>query len=252
MLNFGDDLGAGSQDDGEETPRGVDRVIDQRTQMRKSMIMRLAGFIGAAGLTAALVGSAVAGTGAYFSDSSGPHTISATLGSIKINTANTDIAFTNLLPGESRTATAQFQNTGANPQDVWIVFNQADIGDHLAGTDTNLINDRGTYGAVLIKASGTPVFLSNNLNDDPSSNHCPDQAALLDPVACHGLPHMLKLADNLGVGTPGTFEFTYTVAAKLNSAAQESTPAFVTIHYTIVATQHGITPDNSLNTTPVL
>jgi hypothetical protein len=220
-------------------------------EMRKSMAMRLAGFIGAAGLTAALVGSAVAGTGAYFNDTK-PGTIQATLGSIKIDTANTALSFTNLLPGESQTATAQFQNTGANPQDVWIVFNQADIGDHLAGTDTNLINDHGTYGAALIKASGTPVFLSNNLNDDPGPTHCPNQAALLDPVACHGLPHMLKLVDNLGVGAPGTFEFTYTAAAKLKLAAQEDNPAFQTIHYTIVATQHGITPDDALNTTPVL
>jgi hypothetical protein len=35
-------------------------------------------------------------------------------------------------------------------------------------------------------------------------------------------------------------------------AAQEGNPAFQTIHYTIVATQHGITPDDALNTTPVL
>ena len=220
-------------------------------EMRKSMAMRLAGFIGAAGLTAALVGSAVAGTGAYFSDSA-PGTINATLGSIKLNTANTALSFNNLLPGESGTQAAQFGNSGTNPEDVWVVFNQADIGDHNHLTDTNLINDHGTYGEALVKSGGVDLFYSNNLNDDSVS--CPPGAGALEvpPRACAPLPHMIKLAENLAPGQLSDFTFTYTVAAKLKDAAAEGHLAFQQIHYTIVATQHGITPDDALNTTPVL
>ncbi len=218
--------------------------------MSKSIALRLAGFIGAAGLTAALVGSAVAGTGAYFNDSK-PGTINASLGSIKVDTSNTALSFTNLLPGDSQTQTAQFTNTGLNPQDVWVVFNAADIGDGDSHTDAGLINDLGTYGEVLIKTSGTPVFSSNNLNDD--STTCPPGAGadLVPPRACAPLPHMIKLQQNLGVGASSDFAFTFTVAAKLKAAAAEGGPIFAPIRYTIVATQHDITPDNSLNTTPI-
>lgn len=216
--------------------------------MRKSMILRLAGFIGAAGLTAALVGSAVAGTGAYFSESAPTKTISATLGSIHLNSsAINDLTFTNMLPGESSTQTATFSNSGTNPEDVWVVFAAADIGVHDHLSTVNYINNKGTFGEALIKAAGTPVFYSNNLNDD-SSSCAPGTGA---PFICNPLPHMLKLADNLAPSAVSNMEFTYTPAAKSKGASSENTAAFLPIHYTIVATQHGIAPDNSLNTTPV-
>jgi hypothetical protein len=54
--------------------------------MRKSRAVRVAGFVGALGASAALVGFAATGTGAYFSDS---HTgaINASTGSVKVNIA---------------------------------------------------------------------------------------------------------------------------------------------------------------------
>ena len=54
--------------------------------MRKSRAVRVAGFVGALGASAALVGFAASGTGAYFTDS---HTgsINASTGSIKVDIA---------------------------------------------------------------------------------------------------------------------------------------------------------------------
>ena len=218
--------------------------------MLKSRFTRFAGFIGAAGVTAALVGTAVSGTGAYFNDTA-DGTISSTFGSIEIDTTNTTLSFPNMLPGETQSQTVGFTNVGVNPQDVWVVFDQDDIGDFDYSTDTNLINDKGTYGAAVVKIGGTPVFLSNNMNDDPTVGHCPNQALLLDPVACHGLPHMLLLQENLPAGGFRNMAFEYTPAAKYKVTNLPSNMPFMPIDYHIVATQHGITPDNVLNTTPV-
>lgn len=220
--------------------------------MNKGFALRLGGFIGAAGVTAALVGTAVTGTGAYFSDSR-TGTVTGSLGSITLSTGgsptnDTTLAFTDMLPGEGKTQKVDFTNTGHNPQDVWVVFNQGDMGDGSHLTDTNLINDHGTYGEVLIKSSGVDKFWSNNLNDDAAS--CPPGAGAPGPV-CNPVPHMIKLAENLAPAASGNMEFTYTPAAKLKSSAQENGPAFAPIDYAIVATQHGIAPDDALNTQPI-
>ena len=52
--------------------------------MRKSRAVRVAGFVGALGASAALVGFAASSTGAYFTDS---HTgaVNASTGSVKVN-----------------------------------------------------------------------------------------------------------------------------------------------------------------------
>jgi hypothetical protein len=213
---------------------------------KKSTLLRVAGFIGAAGVTAALVGSAVAGSGAYFSDSK-PGSVSATMGSIKVNTDHTTLSLQNLLPGEAQSQTASFVNSGLNAQDVWVVFDNADLGDHSSGTDTGLINDRGQFGQAEITSQGVTKFWSNNLNDD-SSTCAPGTGA---PAVCNPVPHMLKLQDNLAPGASADLTFTYTPAAKTKGLAWEGNPAFAPIDYQIVATQHGITPDNSLNTVPV-
>lgn len=212
--------------------------------MNKSKAARLTGFIGSAGATALLVGFAVSGTGAYFTDSE-PGTLQGSMGTIQVDASGgygpngTDITFTNMLPGEAQTHTIDYTNTGANNQDVWVVFDQAYLGDFDRDTDTGLINDRGTYAEIHITSFGAPRFESANLNDDADS--CPPGAG--NP-ACNPLPKQILLASNLTPGASGDMVFSYMPGAKYRN--NQGLPEFY-LPYKIVATQHGIAPDNALN-----
>lgn len=206
--------------------------------MIKSTTLRVAGFVGTLGATAALVGAAAMGTGAYFSDAKSG-SISGTMGSIRITAYDgggsnaTDIAFSNMLPGEGQEKTVRYQNTGHNNQDVWLVFNQADLGDHNARTDAGKVNDFGRYGEIHVKGNGTEIFGSKNLNDDPTS--CPPQG-----TDCNPLPPTLKVADNLTPGQVGDFSFGFTPSSRFGNDVQDL--PILHLGYQLVATQHGVAP----------
>src|SRR4051794_24201182 len=118
-------------------------------RMMKSKTARFGAFLATLGVSAGLVGTAVHSTGAYFSDTK-TGAITGTMGSIKVTTyggavdgsGNRNFAFANMLPGEQQTATIQYQNTGRNAEDVYIVFNDTAA---LAA-----INDLGHYGTASI------------------------------------------------------------------------------------------------------
>lgn len=210
--------------------------------MQKNRAVRLTAFIGSAALTAGLAGLAVAGTGAYFTDAEAG-TISATMGTIKIDTSGGDdgvvgkIAFTNMLPGETQAKTINFGNTGSRAQDVWLVFT-SDLGDQ-ANADQTLINNWGRYAEIHITSGSTPVFESNNLNDNPS---CPLGEG--DPdgsYVCNPLPQQVKLASNLNPGAWGSMTFAFRPSSRFDNAVQAAT--ILSLDYKIVATQPGIAPD---------
>jgi hypothetical protein len=205
-------------------------------------MVRLAGFVGSVGVTAALVGVAATGTGAYFSDSK-QGVITGTAGTIKIqghDGSGADalgIDFTKLLPGEVQSKTVRYQNTGDSTQDVWVVFPQSFLGDFNSHTDTGLINDRGRFAEIHIASNGVSRFDSANLNDD--SGTCPPGAG--DP-ACNPLPHAVKVASNLDPGQVGDWTFGFALTAR-NTGGQGA--QVLSLPYTLVATQHGVTPDQS-------
>ena len=124
---------------------------------------KVVGFLGTVALTGGLVASAVAGTGAYFSDTKANNHITGTMGSIQIQghdgsgANNLDSVFTNMLPGQSQSTTLRYSNTGANDEDVWIVFNNP--------TKLHALNQLGTYGEVHVASNGGEKFASQNLND---------------------------------------------------------------------------------------
>jgi hypothetical protein len=213
----------------------------------RSTIVRIAGFIGSVGLTAGLVGAAVTGTGAYFSDAKSGN-ISGTMGSINVEghdgsgADQLGMTFTDMLPGEAQTKTVRFANTGKNAQDVWVVFSQAALGDHNHSTDTGLVNDRGTFAEIRVKSNGTEKFESANLNDDQLS--CPPGSSDATHPPCRELPHMLLLQEDLAPGAVGDFEFMFRPGAKFKGNA--NLPV-LDLPYTLVATQHGIAPDDALN-----
>ncbi|HET8614194.1 MAG TPA: hypothetical protein VFL94_01630 [Actinomycetales bacterium] len=215
--------------------------------MSKKQFLKVTGFIGTLGAGAALVATAATGTGAYFTDSASG-TISGTMGTIQIqgadgNPDNMNISFTKMLPGETGRDTVTFKNIGQNPQDVWVVFPQSALGDGSTSTPNDGVNDFGTYATIQIKSSGTQVFYSNNLNDDTTS--CPPGS--VKPGVnrpCHALPSMIKLADNVAPGAGGNMEFAFTPDAQFRS--NQGLPV-LNLPYKLVATQHGIAPNNALN-----
>lgn len=213
--------------------------------------------VGVGGAAVALTLSLVSlgSTGAYFSDTH-QGGVTGTVGSIKVvgsggtGANNLDLNYNGLLPGTPQTVTAGYQNTGVSPQDVWVVFNNVDA--------LHALNDLGTYGEFHVKANGTPLFDSANLNDGLHNPAAPSCGAL-DPAGCWPVPKMIKVASNVGPTASGTIDFTFGYAAKLKGqspaggGAWNSYPVATTpnpnpviagngLPYQIVATQVGQTP----------
>jgi hypothetical protein len=191
---------------------------------------------------------AAGATGAYFSDT---HTgaITGTLGSIRVTpyggsgSDNMNLAFTNMLPGVSQTATVSYQNTGADPEDVYIVFNNA--------TALSALNNLGSYGEAHLSANGTHLFDSVNLKD--SSGSC----GAFAPGECWPLASQYLAASNVAPGHTGSISFSFNFAGKLTGPQDSIWNSYpvvgqTTINagdgtgnglpYEIVATQHGVTP----------
>ena len=191
--------------------------------------------------------AAATGTGAYFSDSRSGGVTGST-GSIKVVTAggggtdNLNFTFNDMLPGERQTATATYLNTGKNKQDVWLVFPNADA--------LHALNDLGRFGEAHVSSNGTEVLASTNLNDNSTS--CPAGTA-----DCNPLPSKIKLGDNVAPGLGGSVSFSFAYGARLRGAAAEEGPfncyplgscTSNGLPFQVVATQHGIAPDDVNNT----
>jgi len=177
----------------------------------KTKVALLVGSLVAAGGMAAVASGA---TGAYFSDTHSG-TLTGTIGTIKVtpsggndnsgSTSNLDFQFANMLPGDPQTATIGFQNTGANNEDVWIVFNNA--------TALSALNNLGTYGEVHLVADGTHLFDSANLNDRSAT------CGAFSPSGCWPLLNEYKVASNVAPGGTGNVAFTFNYAGKLGNSA---------------------------------
>lgn len=196
-------------------------------------------------------------TGAYFSDTKAG-TISGTIGSIKVEASGgigngADFAFANMLPAVSQTVKVNYKNTGANVQDVWIVFNNA--------TALSSLNDLGSYGEVHLKANSKALFDSNNLADNPA------RCGAFSPSGCWPLAKQYKVASNVVPGGTGSVSFSFNYSKKLESGeggswngypvmkgqysasnlkgqttVNEGDGAGYGLPYQIVATQHDIEP----------
>lgn len=205
---------------------------------------RVGAFVVCLGLSIGMVAVASGATGAYFSDARSGE-FSGTIGSIKIlggggsGTDHLDFHFDNMLPGERQTATGTFENTGANAQDVWLVFPNADA--------LHALNNLGTYGEVHIAANGTEVFGSMNLND---GYPCGTPGNPGYPTLC-AVPRAVKLFSNVAPGGAGQFSFSFNYGTKLSNplaygqpwnAYPLGAPTAAGLPYQLVATQVGIAP----------
>jgi len=233
---------------------------------------RIGGFVAALAASGGLIASASGATGAYFNDTRSG-TLAATIGSVTINTAGgsgtdgLDFNVTNLMPGTPQNQHVSYTVTGTGPEDVYLVFPNAEA--------LHSVNNMGTYGDAYVKSNGTQVFASTNLNDGlaadlTSTGHCATQS----PSGCYAIPNIIKLASNLAPGQGGTLDFSIGLAAKWKSTATEGTDPFCYpliqdsstadpaqqvctptnpsygLPYQIVATQPGVAPDDPNNSTP--
>lgn len=146
-------------------------------------------------------------TGAYFEDAK-PGGVTGTVGQVKIGTTggaaidDPTFAWSNMLPGEDKSLTVKYKNTGTVPEDVYLTFPNA--------TALSALNNLGTYGEVHVSVNGTEVYANANLNDKPNNG-------------TSGLPAQLKLQEGLAVGHTGTFTFTFQYADKLGGVQGAAT-----------------------------
>ena len=193
---------------------------------------KVAGFLGTVAVTGGLLATAVVGTGAYFSDTKADNHITGTMGSIQVTghdgsgTNALDSVFTDMLPGETKSSTVRYENTGHNEQDVWVVFKGAGFGD---GTGKVGINSLGRYAEVHVASNGTERFASQNLNDGYPVG-TPD----VNP-----LPSKIKLADALKPGHAGDFSFSFKPGVKFQNVQNAQ---ILGLDYDLVATQVGVQP----------
>ncbi len=235
--------------------------------MRKSKAVRLAGFVGAIGASAALVGFAATGTGAYFTDS---HTgeVDASTGHVQldINPADGKLSFADLLPGEYKTQTVHYAAHGTGAEDVWLVFptgnpnpSEAFTGNPDDGAPAP--GALGRYGHFAVTAPAGSFTSYNLSNPGTSSGHtgssCPTDAnghggsnqQATDKndssVPFCAPPNAILLDSNLTNGATGSATFAFGFTPLLTGP--QDAPLSKVVSYKIVATQHGIRPDNANN-----
>ena len=236
--------------------------------MKMNLKMRAVSLVATVALLGGTAVVASGQTGAYFSDSvSGAAT--GTVGSIHIDAASPNIAFSGLLPGTPQSQTVSYTNSGSSPEDVYLTFNNT--------IALSALNSLGHYGSLTIKSQqagglGT-VFYSSNLNDNSAScgtfSNATSTVTLSGETApgmlCWPLPSQVKIASGVPAGTTGSFTFTFEYAGALSTQSgnftdpwntypavggqtytTNSDPSLPTsgagLPYQIVATQVGITP----------
>jgi hypothetical protein len=232
--------------------------------MKHGKALRLGGFVVALCASGVLVAGAVSGTGAYFTDS---HTgeIDASTGSVTVAISPGDgkLSFANLLPGEYQTANLNYEATGTGAEDIWLVFPTDGTAEAFVGQPDDGVTPGplGRYGHFAVTSTNGASFTSYNLStegttpghtgptcgtDQYGEGGSSQQAATTSDIIpfCSPVKPIL-LASNLtnGQGGTATFEFGFT---PLLTGPQSSGFGKI-VNYQIVATQHGIFPNDPNN-----
>jgi len=231
--------------------------------VNKLKAARLGGFVGTAGLTAALVGFAVSGTGAYFTDSAAG-TMAANSGHLTLTTSgSTALSFADLVPGTDKTNSIGYTVDTNGPSDVWLVFDPTSKGyQGFTGAGTSSIvpgGGLGRYGHFAVSVnSGPALFQSYNLSLDPNGNGAhpngsggcfidgnghggsAQKATVTEthPPYC-GVPTDIKLSSGLTNGQSATVHLTF----GLTGLQVDQNQTEWTVPFKIVATQAGVRPD---------
>jgi len=120
-------------------------------------------------------------TGAFFSDAHSG-TVTGTIGSILVTptgpgpsgSVDSTLSFSldGLLPGVPRSATINYQNTGENPEHIWIVFDSSTVTDLNNNLGDSTVKITTGSGAVIWDSQGstslvTPLSIPGNLAKGP-------------------------------------------------------------------------------------
>lgn len=225
--------------------------------MERKKAIKLGGFAGALCASAALVGISVSGTGAYFTDSHNG-SINAGTGTVKVNTSDLSLNFDNLLPGEYQTKTLDYHANTTGAEDIWLVFPNHGSDAFSAHPQSGPI-PLGRYGHFAVSSTNGASFTSYNLALSPNgaSDSCTIDAngeggstaqsataADAPPPYCAPAGAIL-LASNLTNGQGGTASLEFGFTPLLTAPQGSSTAPLVP--FKIVATQHGVRPDNPNN-----
>jgi hypothetical protein len=231
--------------------------------MRKAKALRITGFVGALCASAALVGTSVSGTGAYFTDSH-DGSINASTGGISVDVSPADgqLNFNNLLPGDYQTLSVTYTSRAVGgTEDVWLVFPKYGVpGDAFTSTPQAGPTPLGRYGHFAVSAPAGS-FSSYNLTLSPNGGENAADACAIDgqghggsstplsspsdvPPYCAPAPAIL-LQSNMAAGATGKASITFGVTPLLQGGQDMATAPVE--QYQIVATQHGILPNDPFN-----
>lgn len=174
--------------------------------MKKGKVVRMLGFVGALGVTTALVTTAVQGTGAYFT-STVNGTMTAKTGHLQVISTSSSLDFSGLNPGQDKPLPINYRisTDSTTNADVWLVFNpkSAAFGAFSGAQDATYYDEYwdpnahkwndgtafttgglGQYGHFKVTSStGATLFQSYNLSYDKSGSEM--DARLNQPDSCN-------------------------------------------------------------------
>lgn len=232
--------------------------------MFKRRLPRLPALLGTAAVAASLIGVAVVGTGAYYTDSHGGQ-ISGNNGSVAITVDGTgtgpedmDFDFSGILPGApGKTATITVTNTGSAPEDLYLAFNN----------DNNMwsaVNDLGQYGKFIINTKtydnlNNTYTAANSGVSMPGSGVMGGSCAGVPRVAINYLPHVISLG-TLAVGEVWSFDINFQYIACMTdhegeaifNSAEAGIGAGIApapLKFAVAAFQQGVNPNDPFNGT---
>lgn len=223
--------------------------------MPKRKFARITALVTTLVVTVALIGSVVAMTGAYFTDTHGGGAVNATEGNVavKINDSAGNapvINFAHLMPGVPQTTSVNVQNTGSGNEDIYIVFDNGNGG-------WSAVNALGAYGIFTI--DGT---IYDNLNNRYAwGTDSSGQVISINPTSgCYlvprpaqikFLPHYIKVASGLTPTASHLFDITFAMHACTTGPNIDGAGAFDsgygTLNFSVVAFEAGIAPTDPYN-----
>jgi hypothetical protein len=231
--------------------------------MSKAKVARLAGFTVALGATASLAAFAATGTGAYFTDSH-PGTISAATGGVHVNTTDLALKYQNLLPGEFQTNTVRYTATGTGPEDIWLVLPTDASAAAFTGTGGSaaalgrfghvaISSPAGSFTSYNLASAGAGIHSGNSCAVD-GNGHGGSDAQPTTPTDTQvdfcPVPNAILLSSGLTNGQGGaadiTFGFTKLLTNGANNAFEDGALTSIAA-FKVVATQHGVRPDDPFN-----
>lgn len=232
--------------------------------MKTSTTVKLATGAAAIGAAALLIGPATGTTGAYFTESK-PGTINASTGYVHLSTSDLTLNFNNLLPGEFQTNDITYTAGGSGLEDIWLVLPTDGSADALNGTPGTPSGHAalGRYGHFAVSApDGT--FTSYNLatagtGPDHSGPTCTTdsygrggsdtQAADVNDhtVPFCPVPNAILLSYGVSNGFTGVAHVTFGFTKILTDPAAQGLPLHSVAAFKIVATQHGVLPNDPNN-----